>query len=235
MKWLAALLAVLGIAIIGFNIVYPSVAVRYRLTLNAEVDGKPVSGSSVVQVLYETGFQFATESAATIRVEGEAVVLDLAERGMLFALLKAGQDERSIPQTIVFRAFNFPGGALPLPASDGIRQLARLSGKVNLPLANLPLLVRFRDLNDPLTVERVDPQNLEAAFGPGVKLTGATLEIVAANSWPLRVFGFLSEPITRGIEAKLGWLRQLKGGYLHGGSTSRNAPFGLHGGNFKVD
>lgn len=228
MKWLALLLAALGIAIVGFNLAYPSVSVRYRLTLNAEVDGKPVSGSSVVQVLYETGIPFATESAANIRVEGEAVVLDLAGKGTLFALLKAGQDERSIPQTIVLRAFNFPGGALPSPVSDGVRQIGRLSGKVNLPLANLPMLVRFRDLNDPLTVERVDPTNLETTFGRGVKLTSAALEIVSADTWPARWFQALRSSPTKVVSTKLGWLPKYYDRRLDGqrfGTTESSTPF----------
>jgi hypothetical protein len=34
----------------------------------------------------------------------------------------------------------------------------------------MPLLVRFRDMNDPKTLERVDPNDLAASFGPGVYL-----------------------------------------------------------------
>jgi hypothetical protein len=39
------------------------------------------------------------------------------------------------------------------------------------------MLVTFVDINDPTTVQRVDPDNLAATFGPGVSLKRITLEI----------------------------------------------------------
>jgi hypothetical protein len=103
-----------------------------------------------------------------------------------------------------------------------------------LALTSLPLLVRFRDINNPMTVEKVHPLNLETSFGPGVKLTSATLEIAPAGIWPFSWLGITGEPITNNIEERLHWLAGTKGGYLDGGFTSRNAPLGLHGGDFKT-
>jgi hypothetical protein len=65
----------------------------------------------------------------------------LATAERYFALLTAGDDSRSIPQSIIFRAFNFPGGAFP--GSTVEAGLWNLSGKREQPLASLPLLVRF--------------------------------------------------------------------------------------------
>ena len=61
---------------------------------------------------------------------------------------------------------------------QGLSEISRLTGKVDLPLTSLPLLVRFRDLNDPMSVERVDPLDIAKSFGAGTKLVSATLEIV---------------------------------------------------------
>jgi hypothetical protein len=69
----------------------------------------------------------------------------------------------------------------------------------------LPLLVRFRDISDPKTVEKVDPANLAASFGAGVKLTRATIETVPSGYWPFNLFGIGGSPVTRGIEARLPW------------------------------
>ena len=101
-------------------------------------------------------------------------------------------------------------------------------------MTNLPLLVRFGDLNNPMTIEKLDPLDLGKSFGPATKMNRATLEIVSSRIWPLNVLGISEEPITNHIEQRLPWLAGTKGGYLDGGSTSRNAPLGLHGGDFKT-
>jgi len=75
--------------------------------------------------------------------------------------------------------------------------------KIALPDDHYPLLVTFTDINDPASVQRVDPDDLVAHFGPGVKLKTITLEIT-------------DEPVTGGqIEKVLGWLKT-HAGYLSG-------------------
>ena len=71
--------------------------------------------------------------------------------------------------------------------------LMRRKPKTDVPLKELPMLIRFRNVADPATVERVDPNNLAASFGPGVVLTRATLEIT-------------DDPVTTGIVKRLPWL-----------------------------
>jgi hypothetical protein len=232
-KWIAIILAAAIGVVVLYRISYPSVTLRYRLTLEAEVDGQPKSGSSVIEVTYSKQPQIASQPELSIGYRGEAVVLDLGSRGMLFALLKAGADSRSSPEWIVLRAFNLPGGSFPRPVEEGVKQVRRLSGKRELPLESLPLLVRFRDINDPMTVERVNPLNIAERFGAGAKLVRATLEIAPTGIWPLNVFGITGEAVTAGIQGKLNWLRRLNGGYLDGAFSSRNAPLGLHGGDFE--
>lgn len=120
-----------------------SATVRYRLTLQAEVDGEPKSGSGVIEVTYSKNNDPISQAQFSIDVRGEAVILDLGPRGTLFALLKADTDSRSGPEFMVLRAFNFPGGALPSPVASGLQQVRHLSGKRELALTSLPLLVRF--------------------------------------------------------------------------------------------
>lgn len=218
-------------AVVIFQLAYPSVTIRYRLTLEANVDGKSASGSSVNEVTYRAIPRFFGSTAVvTSEVQGEAVALDLGQRGTLFALLKAGEDSRSSPDYIVLRAFNFPGGALPDPVGKGIAAVRKLSGKTELPPKSLPLLVRFRDIGDPKTVEKIDPLNLEATFGAGVKLTRATLEIVPTGFWPLNWIGINGEPLTNSLTKKLVWLNKLMaGGYLKtaGEESASNILYGV--------
>jgi hypothetical protein len=208
MRWLGVvgLLIVIALAaVVQYNTAYPSVTVRYRLTLEAEVDGELKTASGVREVTYTKQPQLAAQHELSIGYRGEAVALDLGSRGTLFALLKEGRDERSGPEWIVLRAFDFDGGGLPRPTEKGIEQVSRLSGKRELPLDNLPKLVRFRDANDPTTVEHVNPFNIGERFGPNAKLLRVTLEIVPAT-----------EPLSTGIDQRLKWLpkytdRQLDG------------------------
>jgi len=73
-------------------------------------------------------------------------------------------------------------------------ELNRLKPKGELPLKDLPVLVRFRDPKDPTSVELVDPLNIAASFGSSVTLTRASVEIT-------------DDPVTKGIEARLPWLK----------------------------
>lgn len=236
MKWLSvfAVATAITIAVVGYQAFTPITTLRYRLTLEAEVNGKRLIGSGIVEVTYAKAAGILSPGEYGAHVRGEAVILDLGARGLLFALLRAGQDSRSGPDYIVLRAFNLPGGALPRPAEDGIRQVARLSGKVELPLTSLPLLVRFRDVNDPLTVEKVDPLDLAASFGAGVRLTTATLEIVSSRSVPMSWIEPEGEPITTGIVGRLPWLVRIQSNIDGTFSTSSNRLSNvLHSGDFE--
>jgi len=86
----------------------------------------------------------------------------------------------------------------------------------------LPRLVSFKNPNDPKTAFLVDPNNLTEAFGRGVKWRRIRIELADG------------ERLTRQIDRQFPWLMEIDGGYLHGGRTSRGAPLGLHGGNFKM-
>jgi hypothetical protein len=237
MKRLGIAVALIASAIVFYVVAYPSLTLRYRLTLEAQVDGEPRIGSGVIEVTYSKVVRLWATTELSIGVRGEAVALDLGSRGMLFALLAAGADSRSIPESIILRAYDFDGGAFPgHSVEEGQEQLRRLSGKRELPLTSLPMLVRFRDLNDPMTVERVSPLNIGERFGADAKLVRATLEIVPAGTWPLSSFGITGEPITIGILDRLAWLKHLKGGYLDGAFAGGGPALSnvLFGGNFKT-
>jgi hypothetical protein len=205
MKWLG----IVGVLVVGmvvlYGVSYPGVTVRYRLTLEALVDGELKTASGVREVTYSKGLAVGGQGALSIGVRGEAIALDLGDRGTLFALLSAGLDSRSGPEWIVLRAFGFDGGSMPSPVEEGIKQVSRLSGRRELPLDSLPKLVRFRDLGDLRSVEWVNPLNIGDRFGAGAKLVRVTLEIVPTGIWPLNDYGITGEPLTSGIESKLAW------------------------------
>jgi hypothetical protein len=77
--------------------------------------------------------------------------------------------------------------------------------KGDLPRADWPLMVRFKDINDPNSVEQVNQVAI------GVK-----------RVW-VETAG---DPVSTGIEKRLGWLTRINGGYINGGFTSHDAPLG---------
>jgi hypothetical protein len=66
--------------------IFPSATVRYRLTWEADVDGKTVTGSGVIQVMRQDTTAIEALGGYGAVIKGEAVVLDLGSRGQLFAL-----------------------------------------------------------------------------------------------------------------------------------------------------
>jgi len=229
-------LALIAAAVVLYQVSYPSLTLRYRLTLEAQVGGEPKTGSGVIEVTYSKIPQLWATTNRSTDVRGEAIVLDLGSRGTLF-VLKADTDSRSNPESVILRAYNFDGGAFPgRSVEEGQAQLRRLSGERELPLTSLPMLVRFRDLSDPMTVERVSPLNLGEGFVAEAKLVRATLKIVPAGIWPFNFFGITGEPVTTGILERLPWLKRLKGGYLDGAFAGGGPALSnvLFGGNFKT-
>jgi hypothetical protein len=218
-KLVLALTAVLAL-FVGWSFMYPSASWRYRLTLDVETPDGVKSGSSVIEVGGSAQPRITPESVASFSVKGEAIAVDLGGRGVLFALLNRDADV-DYPIHIVFQQFPYVhdyvfedgtkkrlehGGEA---TRKGLSYYANLRAKSNLPQSQLPSLVRFRDLNNPKSVELVDPTDLVKSFGAGITLKSATIEMVDQGYWPLNQMSITGEPITRGIENRLPWLLEL--------------------------
>jgi hypothetical protein len=194
--------------------------VRYKLTLDAEVDGKPVSAFNVVE-LWEYDRSFP-EKGVVLGKTGEAIVMELRPGRLLVALLSV---VTQVPDPVRGGSWtrqrgnwgdlNSAYGHTPprhQPIEEYWKKLSSFRGDREWSLEDLPDLVTFDDVNDPRTVKLVDPRNLEATFGPGVRLTRATIAIVDNDT-----------PLTRGIEKKLPWIVGLKGNYLFNFGTEEKS------------
>lgn len=178
----------------------PTHTLRYRLTLEFD-DGVVHSGSSVIEVsLQEKPSWFPGSSGITPSIRGEAVVVDLGSKGLLFALLTPDDRTGSPPlyelplKLVAGRGTSF---------AEALRKMKSSKSPVPIPRETLPMLVRFRDINDPKTVERVDPGKIDASFGPGVSLKSATFQVT-------------DDPVTKGIAKRLPWLGTVGSGMLDG-------------------
>jgi hypothetical protein len=185
--------------------------VRYKLTLNAEVEGQSVSAFNVVE-LWEYDRNFP-EKGVVLGKTGEAIVMELRPGRVLVALLSV---VTQVPDSVRggnwtrqrgnWGDLNSAFGHTPprhQPNHEYWKKLTSFRGEREWSLDDLPDLVTFDNVNDPRTVKLVDPRNLEASFGPGVRLTRATIAIVDNNT-----------PLTKGIEKKLPWIVGLRGNYL---------------------
>lgn len=175
---LGSLLALGTLALAGCG--YRRETFRYRITVEVQTPEGIRSGSSVIEVkLAETGsHSWVTPEASGVRghARGEAVAVELPGAKVLFALLRT---ERTSDGAVWF-----PFRAIKTPKFEGeysgVRR-ARYMERNKLAGALLPrdypMLVTFRDPTDPQTVERVDPDDLAATFGPGVTLRRITVQM----------------------------------------------------------
>jgi hypothetical protein len=210
--FIAAAILALGWFVLNGSTMRPRV-VRSRLTVVVETPEGERSGSSVTQetTSFPGGLTRAQGWGIWPNFMGEAAVVDLGRRGLLFVTLvkqdwltsagwsgSGGYNASLMP----FPREKFVGG-LPSNASSGdsyadyLDALNRLKPKAGLRLEDLPVLVRFDDPKIPTSAVLVDPRDLAASFGPGVTLKRAIVEIT-------------DDPITKGIETRLPWLGSSK-------------------------
>jgi hypothetical protein len=211
MKKFVAFLGVVAAIVVGlavtWNIYFPSATLRYKVTITVETPEGIKTGSAVREMTaYREPKIFPEQPAGHARTKGEAVVVDLGARGVVFGAL--GTDDYYVP----LKAFG-----LNL-STDGVRQLQHFKSDKAVSLVEIKSslsLVRFQNLNDPKSVEMAysiqpDPNgsyvnptyiitdNMAKLFGEGVVLKDVTVQIV-------------NEPVTKGIVLKLlPWLPEYR-------------------------
>jgi hypothetical protein len=79
----------------------------------------------------------------------------------------------------------------------------------------MPLLLSFRNINDPSSVVILDPfdDSFARHFGPEVRFRQVRFDLVTPGFWPLQ--HVIGEPVRRTIKTRLPWLQ-----------GDRNAPGG---------
>ncbi len=190
-KFTAIFGLVMAIGIVGAFAMSDLIAIgtwRYKITVSVDTPEGLKTGSAVRQVMVNASKPLIDLPEATSHKEskGEAVVVDLGERGVLFALTSFDDYQ------VVLSAFPSPYGLTP----DGVRYYSQLKNvRAVLKPEQYPRFVKFRDIKDPKTVEAVDPNNLVASFDEGVRLKEVIIEMT-------------DEPVTWGIEKWLPWLKE---------------------------
>jgi hypothetical protein len=190
----------------------------YRLKVEVETPQGLRTGSSVIWVKAVRNPNWVNPEGRGIRTRfrGEAVAIDLPNGRTIFALLRTVGGNRDAPAEWPVTSF---GNILDPQADfvDDVKQLSQITRSgVMRPLPKtehvlpnggddipaLPLLVTFKDKNDPGSIVPVDSDDLAASFGAGYRLKAITAEIS-------------SGPVTTGIAKKLDWLNSTKGALLN--------------------
>jgi hypothetical protein len=196
----------------------PTYIHRFKLIIEAEVDGVLRAGSSVIEVRttdYKTG------SAQTVglrsQVFGEAVFVDLGKGRNVVALLAFNpHGTREAIDLLDYKVFWAANQKLE------VADLPTLTGRARLPDEFIPTLVTFTDLNNPKSAREVGFTEFENVFGPDVHFKGAWIEMTR-------------DLVTRGIEKRLPWIVQMKanglGGRIdtHPGQFTVNVPYFTRG------
>ena len=177
--------------------------VRYKVTVEVDDNGAARSGSSVWSFRLSKP-TLALASPYDAKFRGEAVAVDLGGDKLLFALLV--DEEGNSSTGIMWPEHLFKDLS---SGSERVRNIRDIASHVGLsrelqrfrpaisssrkPMVQYPLLVRFRDLDRPDSLEAVAPDALDQAFGPGVKLKQISVQIT-------------DEQVTTGIKKRLPWL-----------------------------
>ena len=188
-----------------------SETIRYRMTVEVETPQGLRSGSSVIETSVRPSGR-ASAVAVNYSYRGEAVAVDLPSGQTLFALLQSANGDLDaatqfpiwamadrIPRPGEFKEkLHWLAQYAALRKLDGVGILPRTLPvgyypPVDKPPSAYPLLVHFRDIRDPKTVVRIDPTEVAASFGPGVKLRRITVQIT-------------DDAVTMGIKKRLRWL-----------------------------
>ena len=183
----------------------PSGTWRYKMTVYVDTPEGMKSGSAVREIrAWDNTEQYnpivGMWGGCGFDVKGEAVVVDLGERGTLFALLSQGGSS-DYAHRVFYHTFPQPKGRGGECLAEGIRYYEQLEKPATeVPLRERPMMVVFKDRNDPTSVQlvyKVDSEekrllndygstyvktiykpddHFEELFGEGVKLAGVKIE-----------------------------------------------------------
>ena len=167
--------------------------VRYRLTARVNTPAGVKTGFSVIEVNWHTPSALTknilnSQASGSYTVRGEAVSVDLPNLQTLFVLLRSST-------SVDWAAWVLPqiGDGKPVPVP---REWHYGPGSRGEMTDNYPSFVRFKDVANPMSVDEIDPDDLEASFGPDYALESLT-------------FQRTDDAVTTGIERRLNWIEAM--------------------------
>ena len=203
---------------------------RYKMTVEVETPEGIKTGSAVREV--EVTFKprpghYPSGYLAKHKMKGEAVIVDLGERGILFATITPD----SYPEVTE----TFPGPpAFTIAGAEYYSQLEQNAQP--LSPKRYPQIVMFQNISDPKSVKLVKGRefdirkqqeiaidNFEEIFGKNTNLKNISIETT-------------DQSVEWKIQRWLPWIDDIDGGYLDGQFSGGGPELAniLHGGNFRL-
>jgi hypothetical protein len=178
---------------------------KYRLTADVETPAGVRSASGILSVRPNRSYGGTGSGSSLPQTKGDALLVELGDGKNLVILLAHGQDGSNFDHPTFLPTRLFGAGDRRV----GFRDVKNLAGAPSVPVPEQlwPTMVSFTNLDEPKSARRINPNNLEASLGKGYRLRGISLDVVANGLWPVDFGGALGEPVTRGIELKLPWLK----------------------------
>ncbi len=203
---------------LAWNYYFPKSVLHYRLDVTFEVDGVPVTGSSV-QKLIVYRVRGIGHDKANWHTYGEAVRVDLPGHGAVYVLMTTPTPDGTYTFSTTGRFDFLVSWACKLKEQRGdrswddfVRMVGAVTGECDVPKQHLPLMVHFRDELVPSTVERVVPDQMDRYFEGDVRFVSAKISITDAPVWV-------------GIDTHLPWLSEFPEPSLEEGPATSNPPF----------
>ncbi|MGY3582092.1 hypothetical protein ACVIGB_000985 [Bradyrhizobium sp. USDA 4341] len=196
-----SVLVAIGLCLAGCG---RSESYRYKLTLAVNTpDGIRRSSSVTEWDFWEVSIP---ARGTPHRLRGQALYLDLGPGARpLIALLTSHLHEK--PGGVIWdwsgagllsRFYGLPTGFGNADAFlDWVARLSHERGPVTITPNDLPDLVTFADVNDPMSVIEVNPNDLQETLGKNVTWNEITLDMT-------------DEPVTTSIKSKLPWLSEYR-------------------------
>jgi hypothetical protein len=174
-----------------------SATVRFKVIASANIDGRPVESSSVMEITYSKVTTSLVGNGGATRLYGEALIFDLGGKGTVYVLPIQHPPGASLTQVYeygVLSTFGITNSVGSLSDAD-FELLRNSTGRRPFRLRNtsrLPAFVSFENETDPKTIFEIAPSDIGRIF-PGVRFTGLDLEVTEA-------------PLTEKLRDRLPWL-----------------------------
>jgi hypothetical protein len=217
-----AIFGLLSLLVVGDQIRIRRPEFKYRLQVEIETPDGVKSAANVYSVTPNRSYGGSNSGESSgPKTRGDALFVDLGGGRNVVALLAVGTEPTDLDATnyTAMRAFLSAGRKVQF------RDMKKTTAMtpVTVPAENAPVLVSFKDLNDPNSARRLTADNAEGLLGPGYKLRGVTVSTVANGFWPVDFGGALGVPVSRGVEEKLPWLKGEPGPTTQAATTALNA------------
>lgn len=197
----ALLVATAAIAAdLGIKVTTQKASWRYKMTVEVETPEGIKTGSAVrevtvvkptpeIQGLYDT----------KVTVDGEAVVVDLGKRGILFALLSGYDMGPDNAYQVVFNSLSGPPGL----SEEGIEYYKNLKNiKATLKPENYPFLVTFLDKKNPKTIKMIHEMKWDGTYPMHYKIFADHSEEIFGKGVHVKdiKIEMTNEPVTKIID-----------------------------------